>query len=97
MKTDLNGVDTDNFAPLTSVDWQVHVYGDVAPEVRAVCDGRKLPLGIFPWRPEVSRTGLLRNAVYLERPDGYVALAEPAGSAIAIISYLDARELTQMR
>jgi hypothetical protein len=26
-----------------------------------------------------------------------VALAEPAGSAIAIISYLDARELTQMR
>jgi hypothetical protein len=56
-----------------------------------------LPLGIFPWRPEVSRTGLLRNAVYLERPDGYVALAEPAGSAIAIISYLDARELTQMR
>src|SRR5271156_6041241 len=25
VKTDLNGVDTDNFAPLTSVDWQVHV------------------------------------------------------------------------
>ena len=97
MKTDLNGVDTDNFAPLTSVDWQVHVYGHAAPEVRAVCDGRKLPLRVFPWRADVSRTGLLQNAVYLVRPDGYVALADPAGSAIAITSYLDAHKLTQMR
>jgi 2-polyprenyl-6-methoxyphenol hydroxylase-like FAD-dependent oxidoreductase len=97
VKTDLNGVDTDNFAPLTSLDWQVHVYGDAAPEVRTVCEGRKLPLHVFSWRPEVSRTGLLRNAVYLVRPDGYVALANPAGSAIAITSYLNARELTQRR
>jgi 2-polyprenyl-6-methoxyphenol hydroxylase-like FAD-dependent oxidoreductase len=96
-KTDLNGVDTDNFAPLTSLDWQVHVYGDAAPEVQAVCDARKLPLHVFPWRPEVGRTGLRRNAVYLLRPDGYVALADPAGSATAITSYLDARQLTQTR
>jgi 2-polyprenyl-6-methoxyphenol hydroxylase-like FAD-dependent oxidoreductase len=97
VKTDLNGVDTDNFAPLTSVDWQVHVYGDAPSEVRAVCDGRKLPLHVFPWRPELSRTGLRRNAVYLVRPDGYVAMADPAGSATAITSYLDARHLTQTR
>jgi 2-polyprenyl-6-methoxyphenol hydroxylase-like FAD-dependent oxidoreductase len=97
VKTDLNGVDTDNFAPLTSVDWQVHVYGDAAPEVKAVCDGRKLPLCVFPWRPEVNRMGLRRNAIYLVRPDGYVALADPAGSATAITSYLDARELIQTR
>ena len=97
VKTDLNGVDTDNFAPLTSLDWQVHVYGDAAPEIQAVCDGRKLPLHVFPWRPEMSRTGLRRNAVYLVRPDGYVALADPAGSATAITSYLDARQLTQTR
>jgi 2-polyprenyl-6-methoxyphenol hydroxylase-like FAD-dependent oxidoreductase len=97
VKTDLNGMDTDNFAPLTSVDWQVHVYGDAAPKVQAVCDGRKLPLHVFPWRPELSRTGLRRNAVYLVRPDGYVALADPAGSATAITSYFDARELVQTR
>ncbi len=97
VKSDLNGVDTDNFAPLTSVDWQVHVYGDAAPEVQALCERRKLPLRVFSWRPEVSRTGLRRNAVYLVRPDGYVALADPAGSATAITSYLDARELTQTR
>jgi 2-polyprenyl-6-methoxyphenol hydroxylase-like FAD-dependent oxidoreductase len=97
VKTDLNGVETDNFTPLTSVDWQVHVYGDAAPEVQAVCDTRKLPLHVFPWCPEVGRMGLRRNAVYLLRPDGYVARADPAGSATAIASYLDTRQLTQTK
>ncbi len=89
-----DGVDEDNFTPLTSLDWQVHVYGETTPEIRAVCDGRKLPLHVFPWRPEMGRAGLRRNAVYLVRPDGYVALADPDGSAAAITSYLDARQLT---
>ena len=89
----LNGVDEDNFTPLTSLDWQVHVYGEAAPEIQAVCDARKLPLHVFPWRPEMGRAGLRRNAVYLVRPDGYVALADPEGSATAITSYLDARGL----
>jgi 2-polyprenyl-6-methoxyphenol hydroxylase-like FAD-dependent oxidoreductase len=95
IKPDLNGVNDDNFTPLASLDWQVHVYGDAAPEIQAVCDGRKLPLHIFPWRPEMSRAGLERNAVYLVRPDGYVALADPASSAKALTSYLDTRGLTQ--
>ncbi|HEY6419564.1 MAG TPA: FAD-dependent monooxygenase [Candidatus Binataceae bacterium] len=41
VKTDLNRGDENNFTPLTSLDWQVHVYGDAAPELRAVCDARK--------------------------------------------------------
>jgi hypothetical protein len=94
VKTGVNGVDTDNFKPLTSLDWQVHVYGDAASELRTMCHARKLPLHVFPWRPEVGRVGLVRKAVYLVRPDGYVALADPRGSATAITSYLDARRLT---
>jgi 2-polyprenyl-6-methoxyphenol hydroxylase-like FAD-dependent oxidoreductase len=91
-----NGVAKDNFAPLTSLDWQVHVYGDATPAMKPACDARKLPLHVFPWRPEMRQTGLRRNAVYLVRPDGYVALADPAGSAAAVTSYLDARKLTAM-
>jgi 2-polyprenyl-6-methoxyphenol hydroxylase-like FAD-dependent oxidoreductase len=90
----VNGVEQDNFAPLTSLDWQLHVYGEAAPEIRAVCDERKLPLHVFPWRPEMSRTGLRGDAVYLVRPDGYVALADPEGGAAAVASYLDARKIT---
>jgi 2-polyprenyl-6-methoxyphenol hydroxylase-like FAD-dependent oxidoreductase len=94
VKTDSNGVSKDNFAPLTSLAWQVHVYGDAAPETKAVCDARKFPLHVFPWRPEMRRAGLRRNAAYLVRPDGYVALADSVGSSTAIASYLDARKLT---
>ena len=84
----------DNFTPLTSLDWQVHVYGDAAPEIGAVCQGRRLPLHVFPWRPEMDPTGLRRNAVYLVRPDGYVALADSGGSATAVTSYLDAHQFS---
>jgi 2-polyprenyl-6-methoxyphenol hydroxylase-like FAD-dependent oxidoreductase len=79
----------DNFAPLASVEWQAHVYGTVAPEVIAICSARGLPLHVFAWRPTVARAGLMRNAVYLVRPDGYVALAEPQGSAAKLKAYLD--------
>ena len=84
----------DNFASLTLLDWQVHVYGEVTPEMQKECDGRKLPLRVFPWNAEMSRAGLRRNAVYLVRPDGYVALANPEGSAASVGSYLDAHEFT---
>jgi hypothetical protein len=87
--------DRDNFAPLTSLTWQVHVYGDAAPEIEAACRERKLPLHLFPWRQEMSRTGLQRDALYLVRPDGYVAFAHPSGGAIAMIDYLNARQLAQ--
>ena len=83
----------DNFTPLTSLDWQVHVYGEVTGEIRVLCAERKLPLHVFPWRPEMGRAGLMRDAVYLIRPDGHVALADPEGYPQAIASYLDARKL----
>ena len=97
VKTDFKGVEKDNFAPLTSLDWQLHVYGDAAPEMQAMCDRRKLPLHVFPWRPEMGRTGLRRDTAYLVRPDGYVALADSEGSAAAVTSYLDARKLAPTR
>jgi hypothetical protein len=83
----------DNFTPLDSLDWQIHVYGDASSELQAVCANRKLPLHTFPWSRNVAQAGLCRNAAFLIRPDGYVALAEREGNADAIASYLDAREL----
>jgi hypothetical protein len=96
VKAELNGTAGDNFAPLVAVDWQVHVYGDAASEIRVACDARGLRLHVFPWLPATARAGLQRNAAYLVRPDGYVALADPAGNARAIASYLDARRITPL-
>jgi hypothetical protein len=88
------GAGADNFTPLDSIDWQVHVYGEASAEIRTACHRRKLALHVFSWRPAMRRTGLRRGAVYLVRPDGYVALADSEGSAKAITSYLTARNLT---
>jgi 2-polyprenyl-6-methoxyphenol hydroxylase-like FAD-dependent oxidoreductase len=81
----------DNFAPLKSIDWQVHVYGAASQEVHALCERRKIALHEFRWRREMIHAGLERDAVYLIRPDGYVALARAGGAAHALESYLDVR------
>jgi 2-polyprenyl-6-methoxyphenol hydroxylase-like FAD-dependent oxidoreductase len=97
VRSDVNNDAADNFRSLTSLDWQVHVYGDPAAELQPLCDSRKLSLYVFPWRSEMGRTGIKRNAIYLVRPDGYVALADQEGHATAISAYLDARRLTLTR
>jgi 2-polyprenyl-6-methoxyphenol hydroxylase-like FAD-dependent oxidoreductase len=83
----------DNFMPLTSLDWQVHVYGEPRRGIPEFCQKRELPLHVFLWRPAMRRAGLRRNAVYLVRPDGYVALADPDASASRLEAYLDGRGL----
>jgi hypothetical protein len=88
-----SGHGADNFAPLTSLDWQVHVYGDTTPEITAVCRDRHLSLIVFAWRSEMRGAGLHRNAAYLVRPDGYVALASAEGRAPAIAAYLETHGL----
>jgi hypothetical protein len=50
-------------------------------------------LHTFGWRDEIGRTGLLRNAMYLVRPDGYVALADRDATPSGLESYLDAHGL----
>lgn len=77
----------DNFAPLTSMGWQVHVYGETSSELTAWCRQHSLPLHVFAWRPEHGNAGLARNALYLMRPDSYVALAEADGSPDALERY----------
>jgi 2-polyprenyl-6-methoxyphenol hydroxylase-like FAD-dependent oxidoreductase len=68
---------SDNFGPLASLTWQVHVYGEARPVLAEVCAQLQIPLHCFAWRSEMRRAGLARAALYLVRPDGYVALADP--------------------
>ena len=88
---------SDNFAPLRSLDWQVHVYGDVKPALQAECERRGLALHVFPYSPQARSVRLRRNAAYLVRPDGYVALAEPDGNPEPFAAFLDVRVLSPLR
>jgi 2-polyprenyl-6-methoxyphenol hydroxylase-like FAD-dependent oxidoreductase len=77
----------DNFAPLADAAWQIHVYGSVRPELASWCTAHDLPLNRFDWSSGHEAAGLARNAVYLIRPDTYVALADTTGTAGAVESY----------
>ena len=93
VKINSSAAGKDNFAPLASLDWQVHVYGDATPDVKKVCDARKIPLHAFPWIPEMARAGFQRHAIYLIRPDDYIGMIDPRASARLITAYLDKHKL----
>jgi hypothetical protein len=85
------GSGEDNFAPLTSVDWQVHVYGEAGSGLREACAEARIPLHVFAWQPRMQHAGLQSGAVYLVRPDGYVALADPRADPEALRRYFRER------
>jgi hypothetical protein len=90
----------DNFAPLTSLKWQVHVYGEagsararVGTGVRQACAELGLPVHVFAWESRMRRAGFQSGATYLVRPDGYVALADPNADPARLRQYFADRGL----
>jgi len=77
----------DNFASLAGMNWQAHVYGSASAELSAWCAAQNIPIHSFGWRYEYERAGLARGAVYLLRPDTYVALADTSGAPAALARY----------
>ena len=77
----------DNFTPLVCAAWQVHVYGTVRPDLETWCAARHLPLYRFDWGAAAEAAGLARDALYLVRPDTYVALADATGASLSIERY----------
>ena len=67
--------DDGNFGALVAMDWQLHVYGRATPDLTAAADAMDLPLKIFAFSASAGQAGLKRDAAYLVRPDGYIALA----------------------
>jgi hypothetical protein len=82
--------DADNFTPLTSIDWQVHVYGAPSPELAATCGAHGIALSTFPFDAPAKAASLEDGAVYLVRPDGYLGGVFTGPHAReALVHYLD--------
>ncbi len=77
----------DNYQALKRIGWQIHVYGAAEADLRAWCEARRLPLHVYPWSGAMQHAGLTENALYLIRPDTYVALAESAQSVATVEQY----------
>ncbi len=82
----------DNYAPLRSCTWQLHVYGEPSEELATWAEGRSLDLHSFSWDEAMDDAGLAEGASYLVRPDGYVAWADKQadeGAAKGLEVYVD--------
>jgi hypothetical protein len=80
-----------NYDALNRLCWQIHVYGYAGYALEDWCARNAIPLQVFPWQPACEEAGLARDAVYLMRPDSYVAAAFHAPSPEAVERYFHDR------
>lgn len=66
--------EVNNHRPLKSLDWQIHVYGEVNDEVETLAHESGLPLFHLPWDEAFEDEGIAENSVYLVRPDGHISV-----------------------
>lgn len=84
----------DNFAALQTLSWQLHIYGRPPAGVVEAADQLMLDVHRFPWSDAARRAGVQRDASYLVRPDGYVALAlGPNDSSDELTRFVEHRHL----
>jgi len=86
-----NGLD--NYDPLKTLDWQVHVYGELNASFISAAQTLGFAVTAFQWTVAAANAGLERNAFYLIRPDGYVALASPTQDAAILKEFASKQNL----
>ena len=73
----------DNFAPLKSLDWQLHCYGDARMDLLTWCERYKIPLHFFvpaePFKPAT---------LCLVRPDGHIGWVGRSTDLAALSRYV---------
>jgi hypothetical protein len=84
----------DNFTPLQSLDWQLHVHGDPPSGLSEGSASRGIPLHVFAFSPACKRAGMSEHHAYLVRPDGHVgAVFEPSLATDGLLRYLDSHAI----
>jgi hypothetical protein len=63
------------------------VYGRASDELENWCHRTGLALRVLSWERAHENAGLQRDALYLLRPDGYVALADGNGRPEVLQQY----------
>jgi 2-polyprenyl-6-methoxyphenol hydroxylase-like FAD-dependent oxidoreductase len=81
---------SDNFDTLATTGWQLHVYGTLSASLSDWCASR-LAVHAFAWDPVHETAGFSRDAMYLVRPDAYIAFAATEQDPALIEHYLAER------
>ena len=89
----VRGAGFDNYDALKRIDWQVHVYGDAHDALKRWCDDRGIPMQAYRWNEVMGEAGLKKDALYLIRPDTYVAFASTTQDTVGIDNFLEKARL----
>ncbi len=84
----VRGAGFDNYDALKSMDWQVHIYGEAHDSLKRWCHERGISLRAYRWDRGMADCGLKEDAVYLLRPDTYVAFASATQDTNNIDNFL---------
>ncbi|WHI54436.1 FAD-dependent monooxygenase [Mammaliicoccus lentus] len=71
----INTSTINNFEPLKSYDWQIHVYGTITQNVKQLAYETGIPMYNVSWNKPMNAQGIKENSVFLVRPDSYVSVA----------------------
>ena len=80
----------DNYVPLREMTWQIHILGTATKELVDWCEAHAIPLHNMAWKQEYADKGFAENAVYLIRPDTWIAMVDQQGRLSAITDYFTA-------
>ncbi len=83
----------DNYQSLTLLDWQIHIYGQITLEFKNSIQQQNLKYDEFPWQPIFKKHGFEKNAVYLLRPDGYIAYIDASQNYLRLKTFLDENKI----
>lgn len=77
----------DNFACLKNMRWQVHIYGSASSELKEWCTANSLQLEVFEYTVKHKHAGFIQHALYLVRPDMYIALIDKSAQVEKLEQY----------
>ncbi|ALF60803.1 FAD-dependent oxidoreductase [Psychrobacter urativorans] len=81
----------DNYDSLRMISWQLHVYGEPTAALQQWCEFNNINLITFVWRDEFATAGLTKDAIYLLRPDSYIAVVCANADISVLDNYLESR------
>lgn len=87
----------DNYDCLNSMNWHIQIYGNTHSNFNSVANFRGFRIFEFSWSKEAETLGFARDAFYLIRPDGYIALCDSRQNTSVLKAYLNDWDIDHSR
>ena len=87
----------DNYDCLNSMAWHIQIYGDTHSNFNSVANFRGFKIFEFTWSQEAEALGFARDAFYLIRPDGHIALCDLRQNTGVLKAYLNDWDIDHSR